>query len=67
MTTAPSRGRRHDGRNRAILALDTATSRVVVAVGLTDGSPLGLSTWAADHRHGERRSQYRERSVHLWA
>ena len=53
MTTAPSRGRRHDGRNRAILALDTATSRVVVAVGLTDGSPLGLSTWAADHRHGE--------------
>jgi tRNA threonylcarbamoyl adenosine modification protein YeaZ len=43
----------HDGRNRAILAFDTATSRVVVAVGLIDGRPLGLTTWAADHRHGE--------------
>jgi tRNA threonylcarbamoyl adenosine modification protein YeaZ len=51
--SAASAAPRHDGRNRAILALDTATSRVVVAVGLTDGSPLGLSTWAADHRHGE--------------
>jgi tRNA threonylcarbamoyl adenosine modification protein YeaZ len=46
--------RRHDGRNRAILALDTSTSRVVVAVGTPDGEPLGLTWWAADHRHGEQ-------------
>jgi tRNA threonylcarbamoyl adenosine modification protein YeaZ len=46
--------RRHDGRNRAILAIDTATSRVVVAVGTLDGEPLGLTTWQADHRHGEQ-------------
>jgi tRNA threonylcarbamoyl adenosine modification protein YeaZ len=46
--------RRHDGRNRAILAIDTATSRVVVAVGTLDGVPLGLKWWAADHRHGEQ-------------
>jgi tRNA threonylcarbamoyl adenosine modification protein YeaZ len=45
---------RHDGRNRVILALDTATSRVVVSVGDTDGRPLGLATWSADHRHGEQ-------------
>jgi tRNA threonylcarbamoyl adenosine modification protein YeaZ len=49
-----SQPRRHDGRNRAILALDTATSRVVVAVGTPDGEPLGLSYWQADHRHGEQ-------------
>jgi tRNA threonylcarbamoyl adenosine modification protein YeaZ len=45
---------RHDGRNRAILAIDTATSHVVVAVGMLDGEPLGLTTWPADHRHGEQ-------------
>jgi tRNA threonylcarbamoyl adenosine modification protein YeaZ len=45
---------RHDGRNRAILAIDTATSRVVVAVGTIDGQPLGLSYWEANHRHGEQ-------------
>jgi tRNA threonylcarbamoyl adenosine modification protein YeaZ len=49
-----SQPRRHDGRNQAILALDTATSRVVVAVGTPDGEPLGLSYWQADHRHGEQ-------------
>jgi tRNA threonylcarbamoyl adenosine modification protein YeaZ len=46
--------RRHDGWNRAILAIDTATSRVVVAVGTLDGEPLGLTWWQADHRHGEQ-------------
>jgi tRNA threonylcarbamoyl adenosine modification protein YeaZ len=51
VTTA---ARRHDGRNRAILAIDTATSRVVVAVGTVDGEPLGLTTWQADHRHSEQ-------------
>jgi tRNA threonylcarbamoyl adenosine modification protein YeaZ len=46
--------RRHDGRNRAVLAIDTSTSQVVVAVGTLDGAPLGLTTWAAEHRHGEQ-------------
>jgi len=55
VTGSPNAERRgHDGRNRAILAIDTATSRVVVAVGTIDGEPLGLTTWAADHRHGEQ-------------
>jgi tRNA threonylcarbamoyl adenosine modification protein YeaZ len=54
MTASPVAPRRHDGRNKAILAIDTATSRVVVAVGTPDGEPLGLATWAADHRHGEQ-------------
>jgi tRNA threonylcarbamoyl adenosine modification protein YeaZ len=46
--------RRHDGRRAAILALDTATSRIVVAVGSPGGEPLGLSTWTAGYRHGEQ-------------
>jgi tRNA threonylcarbamoyl adenosine modification protein YeaZ len=44
----------HDGRRRAILALDTATSEVVIAVGSPDGRPQGASSWAAGHRHGEQ-------------
>lgn len=35
-----------------ILAIDTATSLVVVAAGSPDGSPLGVRTFAAGHRHG---------------
>lgn len=54
MTESASRPRLHDGRNHAILAIDTATSWVVVAIGLMDGTPLGLTTWQADHRHGEQ-------------
>jgi tRNA threonylcarbamoyl adenosine modification protein YeaZ len=46
--------RRHDGRGRAILAIDTSTSRVVVAVGTLAGEPLGLTWWPAQHRHGEQ-------------
>ncbi len=42
-----------DGRRRAILALDTSSSRVVVALGLPDGTPIGETTWVAGHRHGE--------------
>ena len=49
----PSKGLRHDGRGHAILAIDTATTRAVVAVGTPDGRPLGVSTWPAEHRHGE--------------
>jgi hypothetical protein len=43
----------HDGRRRAILALDTATTRVVIASGSPDGEIDGLTTWAAGYRHGE--------------
>lgn len=43
----------HDGRRRAILAIDTATSQVVIATGSTAGVVDGVSTWAAGHRHGE--------------
>jgi tRNA threonylcarbamoyladenosine biosynthesis protein TsaB len=43
----------HDGRRRAILAIDTATTRVVVATGSADGSVDGITTWAAGYRHGE--------------
>jgi tRNA threonylcarbamoyl adenosine modification protein YeaZ len=43
----------HDGRRRAILAIDTATSHVVIATGSPAGVVDGVSTWAAGHRHGE--------------
>ncbi len=43
----------HDGRRRAILAFDTATSRVVIASGSADGESDGLTTWPAGYRHGE--------------
>jgi tRNA threonylcarbamoyl adenosine modification protein YeaZ len=43
-----------DGRRPAILAIDTATSRVVVALGTPGGAPIGLSWWPAGHRHGQQ-------------
>lgn len=43
----------HDGRRPAILAIDTATTQVVVASGSLDGRLDGLTTWAAGYRHGE--------------
>ncbi|HEX2470855.1 MAG TPA: tRNA (adenosine(37)-N6)-threonylcarbamoyltransferase complex dimerization subunit type 1 TsaB [Candidatus Limnocylindrales bacterium] len=43
----------HDGRRPAILAIDTATSRVVIATGSPTGVADGISTWQAGHRHGE--------------
>lgn len=43
----------HDGRRPAILAIDTATMRVVIATGSPDGVADGISTWPAGHRHGE--------------
>jgi tRNA threonylcarbamoyl adenosine modification protein YeaZ len=43
----------HDGRRQAILALDTATTQVVIATGSPDGVADGVSTWAAGYRHGE--------------
>jgi tRNA threonylcarbamoyladenosine biosynthesis protein TsaB len=44
---------RHDGRREAILAIDTATARVVIATGSPSGVSDGISTWAAGYRHGE--------------
>lgn len=43
----------HDGRRAAILAIDTATTRIVVATGSPSGVADGVSTWAAGYRHGE--------------
>ena len=37
-----------------VLALDTATSRIVVAAGTPDGRVLRALDWPAGHRHGER-------------
>lgn len=43
----------HDGRRRAILAIDTATTHVVIATGTPEGVADGLSSWTAGFRHGE--------------
>ena len=43
----------HDGRRRAILAIDAATTSVVIATGSPAGVADGVSTWVAGHRHGE--------------
>lgn len=43
----------HDGRRPAILAIDTATTRVVIATGSPAGVADGVSTWSAGYRHGE--------------
>jgi tRNA threonylcarbamoyladenosine biosynthesis protein TsaB len=42
-----------DGRRRWRLAIDTATSEVVVAAGSLDGELLGAVLIQAGHRHGE--------------
>jgi tRNA threonylcarbamoyl adenosine modification protein YeaZ len=41
-------------RDPWLLAIDTATSRVIVAAGRPDGTLLLTSSAAAEHRHGER-------------
>jgi tRNA threonylcarbamoyl adenosine modification protein YeaZ len=46
-------GSPHDGRRHAILAIDTATTQVVVASGSPDGTMDGTTTWVAGYRHGE--------------
>ena len=43
----------HDGRRRAILAIDTATTRIVLATGSPEGVVDGTSTMEAGYRHGE--------------
>ena len=46
-------GSTRDGRRAAILAIDSATTRVVVAIGTPDGRVDGITTWPAGYRHGE--------------
>lgn len=46
-------GSTHDGRRSAILAIDCATTQVVVATGSPAGRIDGLTTWQAGYRHGE--------------
>jgi len=46
-------GSTHDGRRAAILAVDCATTQVIVATGSPTGRIDGLTTWAAGYRHGE--------------
>jgi tRNA threonylcarbamoyl adenosine modification protein YeaZ len=41
-----------DGRRSWLLAIDTATSRVVVAAADLDGTPIAGSTWEAGRTHG---------------
>jgi tRNA threonylcarbamoyl adenosine modification protein YeaZ len=43
----------HDGRRHAILAIDCATTQVIVATGSPAGAVDGLTTWPAGYRHGE--------------
>jgi tRNA threonylcarbamoyladenosine biosynthesis protein TsaB len=42
-----------DGRRRWLLAIDTATSELIVAAGALDGELLGATLIRAGHRHGE--------------
>ena len=37
----------------ALLAIDTATTRVVIAIGSFGGDIAGTTTWVAGYRHGE--------------
>ena len=46
-------GSTHDGRRAAILAIDCATTQIVVASGSSAGRIDGLTTWAGGYRHGE--------------
>jgi tRNA threonylcarbamoyl adenosine modification protein YeaZ len=42
-----------DGPGTAILAIDSATTRVVVAAGTRDGDLIEATDWPAGYRHGE--------------
>jgi tRNA threonylcarbamoyl adenosine modification protein YeaZ len=43
-----------DGRRPWLLAIDTATSRIVVAAVTPEGKLLGATTWQAGRTHGEQ-------------
>src|SRR2546429_279640 len=42
-----------NGRRHALLALDTATNKAVVALGAPDGTRLAETWWLPGFRHGE--------------
>ncbi|MEJ7695626.1 MAG: tRNA (adenosine(37)-N6)-threonylcarbamoyltransferase complex dimerization subunit type 1 TsaB [Candidatus Limnocylindrales bacterium] len=42
-----------DRHGTTILAIDTATTQVVIATGSPDGALRAVSTWTAGYRHGE--------------
>jgi tRNA threonylcarbamoyl adenosine modification protein YeaZ len=42
-----------NGRRPWLLAIDTATSRALVAACAPDGTPFGVTTWPAGRTHGE--------------
>jgi tRNA threonylcarbamoyladenosine biosynthesis protein TsaB len=46
-------GSTHDGRRAAVLAIDCATTWIIVASGSPAGVIDGLTTWTAGYRHGE--------------
>jgi len=43
-----------DGRRSWLLAIDTATTRAIVAAAALDGTPLGITIWTAGRTHGEQ-------------
>ncbi|HEY7132164.1 MAG TPA: tRNA (adenosine(37)-N6)-threonylcarbamoyltransferase complex dimerization subunit type 1 TsaB [Candidatus Limnocylindrales bacterium] len=43
-----------NGRRAWVLAIDTATSRIVVAAATPEGELLGVTTWEAGRTHGEQ-------------
>lgn len=45
---------RSDGRRDWLLAIDTATTRAIVAAGALDGTTLGITTWVVGRTHGEQ-------------
>jgi tRNA threonylcarbamoyl adenosine modification protein YeaZ len=51
MTMEPLRS---DGRRDWLLAIDTATTRAIVAAGALDGTTLGITTWLVGRTHGEQ-------------
>jgi tRNA threonylcarbamoyl adenosine modification protein YeaZ len=53
-TERPPVAQSRDGRRPWLLALDTATSRVIVAAAGLDGELLGATTWIAGRTHGEQ-------------
>ncbi len=51
------------GDGRWLLAIDSATSTVIVAAGTRDGAPIAVETFAAGHRHSEHLLPSLERLV----
>ncbi len=46
-------GAPEDPGREVVLAMDTATTRIVLAIGTTGGEPTVVTSWPAGYRHGE--------------